>query len=666
MTYFHGKEGGLVVDYIGIARALKEAMHDYTGRDRQNFGNPDIKVIALVKFREKLEVCRGLFHGFDHSHFRTGTDADRALLIKGGVNFMLAVERQDDKTLFVREATLLHNSLTLCRSLLDEAQRFEVAFYEAVRTSLTRIVGKGRVSKKEINTRIAELLKQSIKSDGVVNLFSDVKSEFSLFDAAFLDEIAHMKERNIAIELLKKLLAERVTLYKRTNLVQAEKFSELLNMLLSNYLKGMLSNEEVIEQLLGLAREIADSEQQGNDLGLTAVNITMPLTSFFFSVAVMIVSGGVVICGIAQGQNDRQRMRGYTTLTLVVLAVTCVLLSVVVLAFLREVCYALGCDDDLYPYVRDYLSVFALLLFFYVSPAFTEAFVRLCHKPRLVFVSGCISCVTNIILDAVLVLGLGWGMRGAAIATVAASCVSAAVLASHIELGRRMGGWSEIRRIFFNGSSELVTCIASSVTTYIFNLYLMRHVGYMGVAALTIVFYLNMVVNFSTLGMAQALYPLIARNLGARNIDHIRQLLRVSMAYSFAIGLGFFVVVLLFREPIVGCFTNGNAELSEMACQAAAFMVPAYLISFVNIIGSSFHTAIEKPLESAVIAVCKSLVFVLIPLLLLPGVFAAFGGEERLGIWLSIPVGELLCLSVTLPLMFRSMRGLQRMEERKI
>ncbi len=267
---FHGKQGGLVVDYIGIARALKEAMHDYTNRDRENFGNPDIKETALVKFREKLEVCRGLFHGFDHSRFRTGTDADRALIIKDGINFMLAVGRQEDKMLFIREATLLHNSLTLCRSLLNEEQRFEVAFYEAVRTSLTRIVGKGRVSKKEIDNRIAELLKQSIKSDGVTSLFSDVKSEFSLFDAAFLEEIAHMKERNIAIELLKKLLAERVTLYKHTNLVQAEKFSELLNMLLSNYLKGMLSNEEVIEQLLGLAKEITDSEQQGNDLGLTA------------------------------------------------------------------------------------------------------------------------------------------------------------------------------------------------------------------------------------------------------------------------------------------------------------------------------------------------------------------------------------------------------------
>lgn len=155
----------------------------------------------------------------------------------------------------MRESVLLHNSLTLCRSLLNESQRFEAAFFETVRTLLSRMKGTGPVSKKDINSRIGELLKQSVKSEGVINLFSDVKAEFSLFDAAFLDEISRMKEKNIAIELLKRLLAERVKLYEKTNLVQAEKFSDLLNRSLSSYLKGVLTNEEVIQELLKLAAE---------------------------------------------------------------------------------------------------------------------------------------------------------------------------------------------------------------------------------------------------------------------------------------------------------------------------------------------------------------------------------------------------------------------------
>ena len=266
---FNGKVGGLVVDYIGIAKALKEAMRDYTGRDRKNFGNPDIKGMAFTKFKEKLEVCQDLFHGYNYSKFHTGTDADRAKLIKAGVNFMLATDKQEQLRLYMKEAALLHNSITLCRSLLNEEQRFLAAFFETVRTLLSRMTGKGKVTKKEINARISELLKQSVKSEGVINLFSDVKAEFSLFDTAFLDEISKMKEKNIAVELLKKLLAEKVALYQKTNIVQSEKFSDLLNRSLSNYLKGLLTNEEVIQELLQLAKDIASADSAANELGLT-------------------------------------------------------------------------------------------------------------------------------------------------------------------------------------------------------------------------------------------------------------------------------------------------------------------------------------------------------------------------------------------------------------
>ena len=266
---FKHKAGGLVVDYIGIAKALKEAMHDYTQRDRANFGNPNIKETALFKFREKLQICRDLFHGCDFSHFAEADDAQCAQIIKGGVNFLMDKDREEIKENFIREAKLLHDAVTLCRSLLTPVERSESAFFEAVRTLLNRMGGKGKISKKDINQRIGELLKQSVKSNGVINLFSDVKSEFSLFDTAFLDEVAKMKEKNIAIELLKKLLNERVKLYNRTNLVQAEKFSDMLNLSLSNYLKGLLTNEEVIEELLNLAKDIAKIEEEGNELGLT-------------------------------------------------------------------------------------------------------------------------------------------------------------------------------------------------------------------------------------------------------------------------------------------------------------------------------------------------------------------------------------------------------------
>ena len=270
---FRDKEGGLVVDYVGIATALKQAMNDYTSRDKKNYGDTDVAKVAYPKFLEKLSVCRDRFHGYDYTKFMNGTDLERAKAISGAVNFIMGREKVDDKDSFVKEALMLHQALSLCSSLVDEDSRFEAAFFEAVRVLVLRLTNSGvgkKISLPEMNARINELLKQSIKSDGVINLFSDIKEEFSLFDPKFLQDVANMKEKNLAVELLKKLIAEQVSVYRRTNIVKSEKFSEIMQRSLNAYLNGMLTNEEVIEEMLKLAKQIAAAHQEGDRLGLTA------------------------------------------------------------------------------------------------------------------------------------------------------------------------------------------------------------------------------------------------------------------------------------------------------------------------------------------------------------------------------------------------------------
>ena len=270
---FRDKEGGLVVDYVGIATALKQAMNDYTSRDKKNYGDTDVAKVAYPKFLEKLSVCRDKFHGYDYSKFQNGTDLERAKTISGAVNFIMGREKVDEKDSFVKEALMLHQALSLCSSLVDEDSRFEAAFFESVRVLVLRLTNAGvgkRISLPEMNARINELLKQSIKSDGVINLFSDIKEEFSLFDPKFLQEVANMKEKNLAVELLKKLIAEQVSVYRRTNVVKSEKFSEIMQRSINAYLNGMLTNEEVIEEMLKLAKQIAAAQKEGDKLGLTA------------------------------------------------------------------------------------------------------------------------------------------------------------------------------------------------------------------------------------------------------------------------------------------------------------------------------------------------------------------------------------------------------------
>ena len=270
---FRDKEGGLVVDYVGIASALKRAMNDYTSRDKKNYGDTDVAKVAYPKFLEKLSVCRDKFHGYDYSKFKNGTELERAKTISGAVNFIIAREKVDDRDSFVKEALMLHQALSLCSSMVDENSRFEAAFFETVRVLVIRLTNTGmgkNISLPEINARINELLKQCIKSEGVINLFSDIKEQFSLFDPKFLQEVANMKEKNLAVELLKKLIAEQVFVYRRTNVVKSEKFSEIMQRSINAYLNGMLTNEEVIEEMLKLAKQIAEAQKEGEKLGLTA------------------------------------------------------------------------------------------------------------------------------------------------------------------------------------------------------------------------------------------------------------------------------------------------------------------------------------------------------------------------------------------------------------
>ena len=266
------KEGGLIVDYIGIAGALKRAMNDYTARDRKRYGDPDIGKVAYPKFLEKLEICRDIFYDFDYYLFEHGTDLERARTISGGVNFIIEPSRQEDKDIFIKEAYALKQALSLCSSLVEEHLRIEAAFFESVRVLVLRLSDSGKaksISLPEMNERINELLKHSIKSDGVINLFSDIHEEFSIFDTRFLDEVSKMKEKNLALELLKKLIADQLQIYRRTNVVKSEKFSDIIQRTINSYLNGMLSNEEVIQELLNLAKQIKMAKEAGNQLGLT-------------------------------------------------------------------------------------------------------------------------------------------------------------------------------------------------------------------------------------------------------------------------------------------------------------------------------------------------------------------------------------------------------------
>lgn len=269
-----GKEGGLVVDYIGIARALKQAMRDYTNRDQSNYGNMDVAATAYPKFLEKLDVCRDLMYGFDYRKLIfTEKKAELASAIAEGVDWLLEPKRQDDAEEFLKQCQLMNQALSLCKSLVSHEDQHEAAYLSVLRVQVLRLTGRksggsGGMTYAEFNKQVTEILQQTVHADGVLNLFDNQDVEISLFDEAFLAEVASMEEKNVAVESLKRLIKERVRAYQRTSVVKAQKFSDMLQGTLNSYLNGMLTNAEVIEELVKMAKDMMRDRTDAERLGL--------------------------------------------------------------------------------------------------------------------------------------------------------------------------------------------------------------------------------------------------------------------------------------------------------------------------------------------------------------------------------------------------------------
>lgn len=270
-----GKEGGLVVDYIGIARALKQAMKDYTNRDQSNYGDMDVAATAYPKFLEKLDVCRDLMYGFDYQKaIFTDSKQQLATAIAEGTDWLLEPSREEDREDFVKQCQLMNQALSLCKSLVSEEDQHEAAYLSVLRVQVLRLTGRSPKGGKgmtyaEFNRRVTAILEQTVRADGVIDLFEKDSVEISLFDEAFLQELASMKQRNIAVESLKRLIKERVRSYQRTSVVKAQKFSDMLQGTLNAYINGMLTNAEVIEELIKMAREMMRDRTDAERLGLT-------------------------------------------------------------------------------------------------------------------------------------------------------------------------------------------------------------------------------------------------------------------------------------------------------------------------------------------------------------------------------------------------------------
>lgn len=268
---FKDKPGGLVVDYIGIANSLKEALAVYT--ESGGKGEPVLNQdLALRAFEEKLSVCRGIFYGFDYSDFLEGTPSEKLAILREAQDFVLGLHSGRER--FLKAATELSQAFALIAATDEGAKaQDEVVFFLTVKAALAKPEeGQREQTKADLGAAIQQLIDKAIAPSGVIDIFEAAglqKPDISILSEAFLAEVREMPQRNLAVEMLERLLNGEIKLKSKKNLVESKAFSEKLLAALNKYQNRAIETAQVIEELIALAREMRESRNRGEKLGLS-------------------------------------------------------------------------------------------------------------------------------------------------------------------------------------------------------------------------------------------------------------------------------------------------------------------------------------------------------------------------------------------------------------
>ncbi|MFA6815010.1 MAG: type I restriction endonuclease subunit R [Parabacteroides sp.] len=268
---FKDKPGGLIVDYIGIADSLKHALTQYTESDRKNTGIDTDVVVELML--EKYDVIKDILHGHDYSKFLTGKASDRMQAIVETIDFVLG-KGEEVKKDFLKYTTELSKAYSLCVTT-DEAQQLnvEIGFLKAVKSGIIKMIPDEQKKKTstQLDFQLNQLISKSIISEEVIDILGEVglqKPNIAILSDEFLEEVKGLKQKNLAVELLNRLLKGKVKAISRRNLMQSKKFSEMLEKTLLKYQNRAIETTQVILELIGLAKEMNEAHKRGEDTGL--------------------------------------------------------------------------------------------------------------------------------------------------------------------------------------------------------------------------------------------------------------------------------------------------------------------------------------------------------------------------------------------------------------
>ncbi|WP_278703594.1 MATE family efflux transporter [Parabacteroides goldsteinii] len=390
---------------------------------------------------------------------------------------------------------------------------------------------------------------------------------------------------------------------------------------------------------------------------LASVNLVLPCYSLISAFAIVMGIGGQTLVSISLGRGDKQEANNALRSVFVFLLGMSVVVSLVIFLSAGKIASFLGANEVLLPdavhYIRALVPFFPLLCAMFFGDYIIKA---MGHPLYATSVMG-MTVVLNIVLDLVFVAVLGWGVMGAGLATGIAftmgACFNVPRLFSRHEVVAVQRGRYDRRLVwnaFYNGSSEGMSELSVAITVFLFNITMMRYLGESGVAAFTAINYILFIGTTVFLGISDGIIPIIGYNYGARKQERIKSILKLAARTNSLIGIGLFLLLLLFGEQVIGLFFKDHgSEAFEIASRGVSIYCFAFLLCGLNILASSYFTAIGNAKISIIISALRGLVFVGIGILVLPAVF----GIDA--IWYDVPIAEICTLSVSFWLVRRSL-----------
>lgn len=374
---------------------------------------------------------------------------------------------------------------------------------------------------------------------------------------------------------------------------------------------------------------------------LSAVNIVYPLMSVTVGIGVMFGTGGSAVVARTLGEGDERKAKAYFTMITIATAVIGLVFSAVCIVFIEPLSRFLGANDSLIGYCVEYGTIILAASVFSVLQLLFQMFFVTAGKPHLGLGLTIASGVTNMVLDYVFIVPMNMGVKGAALATSISYMVGSVIpifyfIKNSSLLHYVKPEWkvSVLVESMFNGSSEMVSNLAASITTFLFNTSMMRLAGEDGVAAITILLYSQFLFTSMFIGFSNGVAPIISYNYGCDNKDELKRLFKMSMSIIVIGSVAVSLISQLVAPAAIAVFAKKGSSVYDMAIGGYRIFAFNFLIAGVNIFISSFFTALSNGKASAAVSFARTFLFQAGSILILP----LFLGI--MGIWLAVPMAE--------------------------